>query len=280
MEKPPDLSPTKCLNCGTIVSGAYCHNCGQRVRDNTDRSLSRLLGEFLGNVFFLDNRFFLSIWYLVRFPSRMTVEYLDGRRKKFISPVTLFLFINLIYFLVSPLSDYSLALEDQIYSQPYSKWIEDWATQKIQEDGRNWNEYSVAYQQSSDNVSKSVMIINIPNIACFVYLVGFKRRKYYFDSLIFAFHFFSFFMLSWVMNDWMGSLIDFVFGHETSMISSISLNLFVFIIPLVYAMLGISKFLRLRWYWSIPAGLGVMMGVLVTNLLYRLIILVLTIWTT
>ena len=124
MEKTPEKSQKKCFNCGTPVNGVFCHNCGQRVRDNLDRSLGRLLGEFFGNVFFLDNRFLLSLWYLVRYPSRMTVEFLEGKRKKFISPVTLFLFLNLIYFIVNPLTDYSLSLYDQTHSQPYSPLIE------------------------------------------------------------------------------------------------------------------------------------------------------------
>ena len=111
MEQSPDLSQT-CHNCGTPVNGAFCHNCGQQVRDNSDRSVRRLLGEVLGNLFFLDNRFFISVGYLFRFPGRMTVEFLAGKRKKFISPVTLFLFLNLIYFFNKPLSDYSLPIED------------------------------------------------------------------------------------------------------------------------------------------------------------------------
>ncbi|MEQ8303905.1 MAG: DUF3667 domain-containing protein [Cyclobacteriaceae bacterium] len=94
--------------------------------------MGRLLGEFFYNIFFFDNRFFLGMWYLVRYPSRMTVEFLEGKRKKFISPIPLFLFVNLIYFLVNPLSDYSLSLYDQIHSQPYSMWTKEWVDFKLQ----------------------------------------------------------------------------------------------------------------------------------------------------
>ncbi len=278
MEKRHEL-PTECLNCGAAVKGAYCYNCGQRVRDNTDRSLSRLFGDFLTNVFFLDNRFLLSVWYLIRFPSRMTVEFLEGKRRKFISPVTLFLFINLVYFLVSPLSDYSLPLEDQLYSQPYSKWMQGWVEQKMQNEALSWQEYSVTYQNASDNISKSVMIINVPMIAIFVYLMAFKQRRFYFDSLIFSFHFFSLFMISWIMLDWAGKLIDYV-AEQSTTLSTISFNFFVLIVPFLYALLGTKNFLKIKWYWSIPAGFGVLLGALLANLIYRFIILILTVWTT
>lgn len=280
MEKSHELIDTHCLNCGTKVNGDYCQQCSQHVRDNSDRSLGRLLIEFFGNIFFLDNRFFLSAWYLVLFPSRMTVEFLEGKRKKFISPITLFLFINLIYFFVNPLSDYSLSLEDQVYSQPYSTYVIEWVSLKLQAEGLDGRTYAIIYQSMSDTISKSIMIINVPLIAAFVYLMAFKKRRFYFDSLIFSFHFFSLYMISWIMVGWVGMLIDFLPSNYNSIISDISFKLFAFGIPLLYAILGIKKFMDLRWYWAIPAGLGVMISVTLANLIYRFITFILTFWVT
>ncbi len=280
MEKSDELVQVHCLNCGASVHGAFCHQCGQRVRDNLDRSLGRLLGEFFSNLFFFDNRFFISMKYLFWFPGRMTLEFLEGKRKKFISPITLFLFINLIYFFVNPLSDYSLSLYDQANSQPYSVWIKGWVEHKLQYKGLDERAYSVTYQNASDNVSKSIMIINIPMIALFMYLMTFKKRRFYFDSLIYAFHFFSLFMVSWIFLDWVDTLIDFLVGDNSSIISNISFYLFAFILPLLYATLCIKKFLSIRWYWSIPAGLGVMIALSLANLFYRFIIFTVTFWVT
>ena len=280
MDKNHGPLQTHCLNCGASVKGAFCHQCGQRIRDNSDRSLRRLLGEVLGNIFFFDNRFFISVWYLIRFPGRMTVEFLEGKRKKFISPVTLFLFLNLIYFFVNPLSDYSLPLTDQFYSQPYSQWIQEMVVQKLTQEELDGEAYAITYQNASDNISKSIMIINVPLIAGFVFLMAFKRRPFFFDSLIFAFHFFTLFLLSWILLDWAGRLIDLFSGHESSVVSAISFNLFTLILPLVYAILSTKRLMVIRWYWAIPAGLGVMVAVLLTNVFYRFIILMLTLWTT
>lgn len=278
MNKTAKQSPMKCFNCGTPVKGDFCHNCGQRTRDNLDRSLGRLLGEFFGNVFFLDNRFLVSLWYLVRYPSRMSVEFLEGKRKKFISPVTLFLFLNLIYFIVSPLSDYSISLDDQMYSQPYSPWVKGLVESKLQETGIDQKVYSITYQNTSDDMSKSIMILNIPLIALFVYLMAFSRRKFYFDSLIFSFHFFTLFMLSWVLLDWAGTLLRFFSINEDSVSATIVFLLFTLLIPLSYAILGFKTFAKAHWYWAVPAGIGVIVGVGVTNLCYRLIIFLVAFW--
>ena len=280
MEKSHETSQTHCLNCGAVVSGEFCHECGQRVRDNVDRSLVRLIGEFFGNIFFLDNRFFLTLKYLIAYPGRMTVEFLDGKRKKFISPVTLFLFINLVYFFVNPLSDYSLALYDQMHSQPYSTWVKGWVDDKMKEEGLNEKDYAITYQNMSDDISKSIIIINAPMIAAFLFLMTFKKRPFYFDSLIYAFHFFTVLLFSWVMLDWVARLFILITGHDSSIFASIISKLFLLVIPLLYAILSIKKFMRIRWYWSIPAGFGVVVATILASLFYRFTIFVATFWAT
>ena len=278
MEKDTTSPKKHCFNCGAPIQGAFCHECGQRVRDNLDRSLKRLLGEFFGNVFFFDNRFFLSVWYLIRFPGRMTVEFLAGKRKKFISPVTLYLFFNLVFFIVNPLTDYSVSLYDQMNTQPYSPLIKEWAAQKIKEKGRTPQTYRMTYQNASDNISKSIMILNIPIIALFVYLIAFKRRPFYFDSLIFGFNFFSFFMFSWIVADWVGELTDFFTGDPNTILSAIVFILFTFFSPLYFAIPGIKRLMNIKWYWAVLAGSVITFSVFFTNLFYRLIVLVVTLW--
>ncbi|MDW3192330.1 MAG: DUF3667 domain-containing protein [Cytophagales bacterium] len=279
MEQSPTSSPTHCLNCGTPVTGEFCHQCGQRTRDNSDRSVRRLLGEVLGNIFFLDNRFFISVGYLFRFPGRMTIEFLGGKRKKFISPITLFLFLNLIYFFNKPLSDYSLPLEDQIDGQPHSIWAKKALIKKLRKESLDYETYAPIYQNATDNVSKSIMIINIPIIAAFLYLMAFKRRPFYFDSLIFSFHYFTLYLFSWVMLGWADDLLFFL-GLSDTIVDSIRFNLFVSIVPLIYGILSIKKFMDIRWYWAIPAGVVTVVSVLLANAVYRMIIFYLTLWTT
>ncbi len=281
MENSKDISPTHCLNCGTAVHDNYCQHCSQRVRDNTDRSLTQLLGEFLGNVFFIDNRFMISVWYLFRYPGRMTVEFLEGKRKKFISPVTLFLFVNLIYFFLTTLTDYSIVLSDQLEDQVYSgEWVVDMVRSKMISKDLDFQSYSAVYQKTSDTISKSVMIINVPLIALFVYLMAFKKRRYYYDSLLFAFHFFALFLMIMTAAGWLDELITAIAGHEDSILSNVLFSVFLYGLPILYGGLSIKRFLNLRWYWAIPAGVGVIAAVLAANMVYRLIIFCLTIWFT
>jgi len=290
MSKGPKAVQSKCLNCEAFTSGAYCQNCGQSVRENSDRSIGNLLGEVLGNLFFLDNRFFLSVRYLFLLPGRMTFEFLEGKRKKFISPVTLFLFLNLIYFFFSELTDYSISLYDQVVGQPYSEWALhslkdkmiardlDWGN--MVREGLNVSAYGVIYQNMSDTISKTIMIINVPMIAGFVFLLAFVKRKFYYDSLIFSFHFFTLYLASWIMLSWVGDLFSLLSIPESSPVSDVGFYLFLFFIPLMYAILSIKKFMDITWYWAIPAGVLVTGSVPLANMFYRGIIFLFTLWLT
>ena len=82
------------------------------------------------------------------------------------------------------------------------------------------------------------------------------------------------------MLDWFNKPVSFLFGDEDSIISNIIFMLFTLIIPLVYAILSMKKFMDIRWYWAIPAGVGVIIAVTLTNLIYRLIIFLITLGIT
>jgi len=51
----------------------------------------KLAGNLLGNLFFLDNRVFVSLKSIFTSPGTMTWQYIDGKRKKYIPPITLYL---------------------------------------------------------------------------------------------------------------------------------------------------------------------------------------------
>ena len=277
MKKSHELLQSYCLNCDSDITGIFCDQCGQKNRNNSDRSLSQLLGVFFTNTFFIDNRFFRSAWSLIRYPGRMTVEFIKGRRKRYISPVALFLFINLLYFFNSSLSDYSLALYDQVHSQPYSgTWTQDWVDAKLLKDGLSEHQFSIRYQELSDNISKSIMIINVPLIAIFVFLLVLKKRRFYYDSLIFSFHYFSVLLSSWIMMNWVDTLITFIIGYDNSILADFTSTSFIIFVPILYAIISIKKFMSIGWVWAIPIGFGVFVSVLLSGLFYRLINFVLT----
>lgn len=267
-----------CLNCGDFVNGPFCKQCGQKAVDHTDRSMIRLVGDFFGNLFFLDNRLFVSLKYLLFSPGLMTKEFLKGKRKKFLPPISLFLFANLVYFLVSPITDFSLPLYDQIQSQPtHSTLAKKMVKARLLEREISYEEYALSYNKATDNISKTAIILNIPMIALFVYLVSFRRNKFYFDSLIFSFHFFTMLLLFIVAVDSADRLLEHLLGVS---MSSFLFAVVVLGVPLLYLISSFKKLLNTNWILSALTSLVVLIGVMVSHFLYRAIIFFLTFYST
>ena len=150
---------------------------------------------------------------------------------------------------------------------------------KLKKEELDYQAYALTYQRATDNVSKSIMIVNIPIIAAFIYLMAFKRRPFYFDSLIFALHYFTLYMFSWVVLGWANDLL-IVLGLDDTIIDTIRFHLFVTFIPLIYGIFSIKKFMDIRWHWAVLAGLGTLAAVIFANLFYRMIIFFVTLWVT
>ncbi|TXI89818.1 MAG: DUF3667 domain-containing protein [Burkholderiaceae bacterium] len=99
-EKPSDdsASDRNCANCGTALTGKYCHNCGQI--GHLHRSLWHMVEETLHGIFHFDTKAWRTIPALIFTPGKLTREYIDGKRASYVSPLALFLFLNFFMFFV------------------------------------------------------------------------------------------------------------------------------------------------------------------------------------
>ena len=109
---PADESPD-CLNCGTHLRGQYCGHCGQRSRSRLIK-LWELISEAFGDLFELDSRLWNTVVPLVIRPGRLTHDYLQGRRARFMPPFRMYLVLSLLFFVVAffdPREELSLLFE-------------------------------------------------------------------------------------------------------------------------------------------------------------------------
>ena len=102
-DQSPDVLPgasPNCLNCGTRMRGQYCGNCGQRSRSRLI-SLWELVSDAFGDLFELDSRLWQTLIPLLARPGRLTGDYLQGRRARFMPPFRMYLVLSLLFFLVA-----------------------------------------------------------------------------------------------------------------------------------------------------------------------------------
>jgi hypothetical protein len=93
---------THCLNCGALLSGAYCHDCGQHA--HVHRTLSAFFHDFAHGVLHFEGKIWRTLPMLALHPGELTRRYIDGQRARFVSPIALFLFCVFLMFAVMGLT--------------------------------------------------------------------------------------------------------------------------------------------------------------------------------
>jgi hypothetical protein len=86
-----------CHNCGTTASDNYCHHCGQE-RVLHPASAREFLHEFVGHYVALESRLWGTLSRLLFRPGALTVEYIQGRRVRFVQPLRLYLTLSVLFF--------------------------------------------------------------------------------------------------------------------------------------------------------------------------------------
>jgi hypothetical protein len=94
-----EAAVVRCLNCGAGLTGAFCSRCGQRAIP-ADPTVAEIAGDVWQELSGYDGRVAATFRTLLH-PGRLTLEYLQGRRAHYLSPIRLYLTVSVIYFLVA-----------------------------------------------------------------------------------------------------------------------------------------------------------------------------------
>lgn len=87
-----------CPNCGFSFnpSDHYCSNCGQKSA-LTGLSLVSVIKEYIDIVFNFEFRVWISFYHLF-IPGKLSTQFFEGKRQKYLSPLRVFLIFGLIHF--------------------------------------------------------------------------------------------------------------------------------------------------------------------------------------
>ncbi len=92
--------PAACPNCGDPLSGRYCSSCGQRT-DTHAHSVRHFFHEVAEAMTHADSRVWATLLPLVRRPGFLTREYFAGRRARYLEPLRVYLFMSVLFLVLS-----------------------------------------------------------------------------------------------------------------------------------------------------------------------------------
>jgi len=182
----------ECGNCSAILTGPYCSQCGEKKVTANDYSLSHLAEEAIDVFTHFDSRFLRTLKALVAKPGELSNAYFRGGRSRYTKPLTVFVIINIIFFIVQP---HTNLLHDQytnyIKVPSYSARVrEHLLVTKEPEQA-----YAARFNTNLQNEKKSLLIVSVPLLAIVMALVFFGTRRTYAEHLVFSVQVYTFVLI-------------------------------------------------------------------------------------
>jgi hypothetical protein len=85
-----------CSNCDAQLTGPFCAQCGQHAYPR--RKLIHVIAEILHGLFYLETKTWRTLPMVIFRPGTLTRDYVYGKRARYLSPLTMFLFAIFIMF--------------------------------------------------------------------------------------------------------------------------------------------------------------------------------------
>lgn len=185
---------TQCSNCHTTMHGKFCSSCGQKEFNIEDHTIKKFFSGAFKDFTHFDFKIFKDLPALMFRPGYLTSEYLAGRINKHIKPVTLFIWLNVFFFLGGyksflPQNKYYAA--DTYISGLQEKIIAKGAIYQMSPEDtiQHYNDLIIKNQ-------KYIFFFIIPLFALLLFFLFLNRKdNYYIKQFIFSIHFWCYFYI-------------------------------------------------------------------------------------
>jgi hypothetical protein len=173
-----------CNNCNNNFSGKFCNQCGQKLFLEESKSLKNLFEEGFHFLTHFEGKLFTSLKAIFFNPAKITIDYCNGIRTRYYKPISLFLYMVILYLLFPMFS--GLNMEMKYYKSNFiggsimSKQI----AEKSAEFNISEKELATKFKEKSEKISKFCFFLLLPlTTILFYFLYPNKKIKLY-DNVI------------------------------------------------------------------------------------------------
>ena len=96
-----------CMNCGAPLTGPFCQLCGQK-HDDIRRPMWSFIMQIFDDVISTDSRTWRTLLTLIFVPGKLSKDYNDGKRARFLPPLRLYLITTVLFFITLNITDTSV----------------------------------------------------------------------------------------------------------------------------------------------------------------------------
>ncbi|GAB1308102.1 hypothetical protein KH5_07850 [Urechidicola sp. KH5] len=131
---PSNYILPNCLNCGKPldIDDNFCSYCGQK---NVEKlSFGSFLGQVISGFFNYDSRFWTTFIPLLLTPGKVTSDYIEGKRKRYVNPFQMYLHVSIIFFIILGLTNKDEASFTPPPNTPETAAVNDSATTELKKE--------------------------------------------------------------------------------------------------------------------------------------------------
>lgn len=243
-----------CKNCGHIFEGNYCNNCGEKVYTRHDKTIIHLVEEGAHFITHFDGTFFNTLKALT-VPGKLSTDYCSGIRKRYFKPISFFLLIVVLYLLFPLMEGLNQRLTYHLGNQLYGGFATRKVTDLLRHTGLSLSQAFDMFHEKAEKVSKLLLLILIPVSASILQMLTFKKRRLFFDQVIFATEFnivlilFSFLLLPFTLRAFY-YVLQF-FSIDILELMDAGIGIIILIVMMTYLIIAARKFYGLKYISAI-----------------------------
>ncbi|MBK8609517.1 MAG: DUF3667 domain-containing protein [Chitinophagaceae bacterium] len=244
------MAEQQCKNCGNNFWGKYCNICGEKVYTEKDKTLGHIIGEGLHFLTHFEGKFFNTLKVIFLRPGKLSLDYCNGIRKKYFKPLSFFLMLVILYLLFPVFQGLNMKLEYHVTHNLYGNFASSEVASILNVTHVSAATLAESFHRAGEKTSKFLLFLIIPFVALFSWLLGYRKRKLYYDHFVFTIETCSFFIL------W-GFLILPLFVILLNLITNIRINsensigFFILGVFAIYTMAASKRFFNFSWLYSI-----------------------------
>jgi hypothetical protein len=199
---PASHPEAHCPNCSAMLSNRFCTQCGQQRLHAGDLSLKHAWHHVTHEWLHLDGRIFSTVRTLFLRPGQLTVDFIEGRRARYVHPIRLFLVFFFLFFLFAPLNprfDLGLQLSQGIQGPARVQ-----LAARAEQQGKSVEQILDAAALQTTAAYKSIDMVVIVASGFFLWLCFGRRRRFLAENIVMGLHLASFNMsvvltIGWLM---------------------------------------------------------------------------------
>lgn len=171
-----------CKNCGTLLHGKHCFNCGQKTILPEDKKLHHLVSEFFHHLTHLDGKFLTTLKKILFTPGRVTRDISLGITVPYFKVSALFLVGTIICFLlpegITVITPANESFQSQIKKSEYREWKTGFAEKKSQSKKISMADLESRYNRRQHDYGKLLVLLFIPLLIPVLWVVSLLVKKF------------------------------------------------------------------------------------------------------